>query len=372
MTSTKLATDAEGRPLLVKEGDVEALRREAAVLAVARHPGVVEVASEADGRLVLRWVGGRTLADLQPPVERAAALAASLAATVTDLHSLGVRHGRITPSRVVLDAGGRPVLCGFAGAALRGEDGPTTADDVAGIGLVLRSLVGAEADLEPIPDSRFAPRRAWPGALRRALLTVADQATDDDPARRPSARVLAASIADLLPAPRPVAPSRRRFPTLVAIAAGAVVLGGIGVTSLDRGPTSRAATPVGEAIRAIECPSVEEPAYDHDGDGCPSAVVVDDGVVVVDGTRYGVGRPGDRLAVGDWDCDGAATVAAVRPATGEVFVFDGWAAPTGDVVVPAAARVGGAARLQADDGDGDGCPALVVVDVDGVRTTVPT
>src|SRR5687767_10334318 len=127
--TTRLATDDEGRPVLVKEGDADALAREAAVLAVARHPGVVEVAGEAPGRLVLRWVGTRTLAHLTPPVEQAAVLAASLAATVADLHALGLRHGRITPGRVVLDAAGRPVLCGFAGAALRGEDGPTTADD---------------------------------------------------------------------------------------------------------------------------------------------------------------------------------------------------------------------------------------------------
>src|SRR5688500_16824152 len=104
MVSTRLALDDDGRPILVKDGDPERLRREAEVLAAARHPGVVEVAAEGHGRLVLRFVGTRTLADLRPPVEQAAALAAGLAATVGDLHAMGVRHGRITASRVVLDA----------------------------------------------------------------------------------------------------------------------------------------------------------------------------------------------------------------------------------------------------------------------------
>jgi hypothetical protein len=279
----------------------------------------------------------------------------------------------------VLDGRGRPVLCGFGAAALRGETGPgtpTEADDVAGVGVVLRSLVGADSELEPIPERRLGHRGAWPGALRRALLTVADQATSDDPARRPSARVLAASIAALVPLPPP-ARLRRPVPARVALAGVALVLAAVGVASLDHGAVSVGgrvppAAPEGEAIRAIECEPVTGRALDHDGDGCPSPVRVGHGVVEVDGVRYGVGRPGDVLAVGDWDCDGATTVAAVRPSTGEVFVFDRWAAPSGAVVVPALTHVTGAVRAQADDGDGDGCPDLVVIDGAGHRTTVPT
>ena len=35
--------------------------------------------------------------------------------------------------------------------------------------------------------------------------------------------------------------------------------------------------------------------------------------------------------MGDWNCDGVATVAVVRPGSGEVFVFDGWAATGADL-----------------------------------------
>lgn len=408
MVSTRLGTDDDGRPVLVKEGDPEALAREAAVLAAARHPGVVEVASEAPGRLVLRWIGSRTLADLRPPVEQAARLAAALAATVADLHALGIRHGRIVPGRVVLDVRGRPVLCGFGGAALAGEPGPSPADDVAGVGVVLRCLAGADAELEPIPEQRFVRRRSWPGALRRALLTVADQATDDDPARRPTARSLAATLADLVPEPddralRPSprargvhaatpaepapaspppgerdAPPRRRPPVLVGAAAAAALVAFLAMSAADGAsvpaaldqPPPEPSPGTGDELRMVACDPVAGTAVDHDGDGCPSTVVVGPGVVEVDGTRYGVGEPGDVLAVGDWDCDGVGTVAAVRPGTGEVFVFDRWASRSEDAVAGAVTTVPGASTVRADDPDGDGCPRLVVVDVDGETTEV--
>jgi eukaryotic-like serine/threonine-protein kinase len=41
--------------------------------------------------------------------------------------------------------------------------------------------------------------------------------------------------------------------------------------------------------------------------------------------RFSVGRPGDQLLLGDWDCDGSDTLALYRPATGRVFRFNGWA-----------------------------------------------
>ena len=376
MVSTRLALDDDGRPILVKEGDPERLRREATVLEAARHPGVVEVTAEADGRLELRFVGTRTLADLRPRVEQAASVAAALAATVADLHAIGVRHGRITPSRVVLDSSGRPVICGFGAAALRGEPGPSPADDVAGVGVVLRSLVGTDAELEPIPDRRLGRHRPWPGALRRGLLTLADQATADDPARRPSARALAAAIAELVPSP-PEPGARRSRPVppraLAAVAAGVIVVVAAAI-SLDRGSPLDAAPaqPVepGPPLRAIECPPVVGAAFDHDGDGCPSPGVIADGVIEVGGVRYGVGREGDVLAVGDWDCDGTDTVAAVRPATGEVFVFDDWAQPSDQLVVSATTTVTGAVDAEATDPDGDGCADLVVVDGSGGRTAV--
>jgi hypothetical protein len=87
--------------------------------------------------------------------------------------------------------------------------------------------------------------------------------------------------------------------------------------------------------------------------------------VSVAGARWTVGEPGDSVLVGDWNCDGIATVAVLRPASGEVFVFDGWAATGTDLVATAVPSVAGARTAEAVDRDGDGCPELMVSLVDG-------
>ena len=62
---------------------------------------------------------------------------------------------------------------------------------------------------------------------------------------------------------------------------------------------------------------------DIDGDGCAEEIRIGAGFVSADGTRYPVGDAGDQVAVGDWDCDGIATVALVQP-TGRVYLFEAW------------------------------------------------
>ncbi len=52
------------------------------------------------------------------------------------------------------------------------------------------------------------------------------------------------------------------------------------------------------------------------------------------GHRYGVGAPGDFVPTGDWDCDGRATPAIVRPSTGHVVLFDTWPAPDQRISMP--------------------------------------
>src|SRR4051812_47921402 len=106
----------DGRgPVVVKRpttaGDRADLRREAAALTAARHPGVVALVdrgSDDDGielgrPLRLRWVGPHSLATTAPfaPSE-AATIVSMLADTVADLHDRGLVHTRIRPEHVVL------------------------------------------------------------------------------------------------------------------------------------------------------------------------------------------------------------------------------------------------------------------------------
>ncbi|MGI8939109.1 MAG: hypothetical protein ACR2JF_13035 [Iamia sp.] len=121
------------------------------------------------------------------------------------------------------------------------------------------------------------------------------------------------------------------------------------------------------------CPAVPaSPAADIDGDGCPDALRIEDQRISADGTTWIIGRPGDALAVADWDCDGTATVASLRPSTGEVFVFERWVTSGDELTVPAATTLPWADSLRAVDDDGDGCAQLTAVGDDGRTVTVPT
>jgi hypothetical protein len=76
--------------------------------------------------------------------------------------------------------------------------------------------------------------------------------------------------------------------------------------------------------------------------------------------RYALGRPGDRLLVGDWACDGREAAALYRPSTGEVLRFDRWATP--EDPTPTAERqatgiVDGTARIVRDGA----CDEVVVL-----------
>ncbi|MGH9085045.1 MAG: hypothetical protein ACRDYW_06295 [Acidimicrobiales bacterium] len=70
--------------------------------------------------------------------------------------------------------------------------------------------------------------------------------------------------------------------------------------------------------------------------------------------------------MGDWACQGAPVPAVLRPSTGEVFVFPGWAGEDA-VTVTATTTVAGARDLVVDH-DEHGCPVIEIVRGDGART----
>jgi hypothetical protein len=346
-------------------GDAAArLRREGERLAQASHPGVVSLVRSApcgDGWELVVAHRGRPLAGLEPLAPgQVAAIVAGVAATLADLHEIGVVHGRLDASHVLVGDHGRAVLCGFGagGGSARAED------DVAGVGRLVTELLGADEQLEPIPDRRWRARR-WNGWERRALLLLADQATADEPRRRPTARRLAAAITEAIPAAdvglavlddpaqseaiEPVGsesdaaggPRARRTPALALAVAGAV-FAALAVARL-RGPDSTAVAP-----RDAEVPSTDVEV----------AATVPGNIMVADGKRYRVGQEGDHLLVGDWRCDGQPTPAAFRPSTHEVFVFDRWTAEEALSVEATATVAGGVSMV--GERDGHGCMTLSV------------
>lgn len=70
---------------------------------------------------------------------------------------------------------------------------------------------------------------------------------------------------------------------------------------------------------------------DTAGIGCLSTGVYADGVLTIrlhptapQPRRFALGRPGDALFLGDWNCDGIATPALVRSSTGATLYYDTW------------------------------------------------
>jgi hypothetical protein len=145
---------------------------------------------------------------------------------------------------------------------------------------------------------------------------------------------------------------------LALAAGGTVTTTGDGTRHQDS-PAPGSLPAAAGSPRSGDCPGAEPPAADVDGDGCPEPVRVNGRLVDVSGRRWTLGEPGDLAAVGDWDCNGSASPALLRPATGDVFVFDRWAADE-PVTVHALDSVGsGAGAVQARR-SAAGCDALVV------------
>ncbi len=392
---------------------VERLEHESAVLVRAGHPGIVEVVglnhpSDGEAELDTIWVGSHSLETMHC---RSAAQLASLmigaTTTVADLHELGIAHGGIRASRVLVRDEGNPVLCGFGHAVelhdldQRDRDAVVSAD-VEALGRMTQLLLDRDVGHEPTPDRRIrtilGPRR-WPSGQVRALSAVAAAATSED-AARPSARLLSTMYRDAVPdvtvrdgstaepaessppldhpgllgsdqdeEPDPFerlrtgassGPGERtwlRGRAGLALA-GTVALGGIAlaglsvagspdgnrldatsdssVSSEDRPSATAPAGTLGSVPPTTALSSALPPTTALPTTAQPPATrppvtpTADDvsleGQHVEWGDRqWTVGNPGDRLFLGDWDCDGSATIALLRDDTGDVFVFAGWA-----------------------------------------------
>lgn len=343
-----------------------ALLAEAAILARATHPGVVELVSvTVDGR---PWdptvapdgpVGEVTVRTTRPgrpltglgslPTEEVAGLVAALATTLADLADMGIHHGNLTAEAILVDGTGTPRLRRFA------PGGGSAAGDVAALGRLLTSLVGPATT---VPRGWWRPVRD--GAERaRALALLGDRCQSDDPTLALSALDLAAAVTTVVPdarlpaGARGTAPpgSRGRSPRWVAAGVLAVVVAG-------------AATRLGAPGRPGDPPPPSTPTTA----GYRTATVLDDGTITHEGGRYGIGGPGDEVIVGDWSCDGTATPALLDRRRGLVFVFGRWP-DDGPLSAPAATTAAAGERLGARAGRPCGPPVLI--GADGAARDVP-
>ena len=137
-------------------------------------------------------------------------------------------------------------------------------------------------------------------------------------------------------------PRRRGRLTAVGAAVGvaALVTVALAGAAIARGSGGDADATRPAADRP-DCAPATRPAADVDRDGCPESLLVDGSTIDAGVARWTLGEPGDMVTVGDWDCDGEASAALLRPASGDVFVFGTWAELDQPVTVSAVDQVVG-------------------------------
>lgn len=401
----------------------ERVPREASDLRVARHPGVVELVDAVGDVLRTQMVDARPVAQLAPlPAAEVAGLAAAVAATVGDLHELGVVHGGIDASHVLVTTDGRPLLCSLG-------RGGHPAEDVAAIGrLVTFLLVQAPPEerrrlglgLGRLGRERLGSMLAPP--VGPTLATLAAEAMADDPAGRPTAHALADAIRRRIPGARlpgavparetvvPLSPSpsvgstlerpggtrRRAVPAIGGAFAGLAVLAAVlaGLTLAGawvlsrhsgneapaivesaggrRSPARSAAAPARLAPDGAPPPAPAPAPGTSTTPASPTTTAVAtrvwpaervelrDGVLTYGASRYALGQPGDAVVAGDWDCRGKPSLAVLHTSSGHIFAFDGWPEDEQTLTARPVGRVDRAVDLRVVDLDGDGCHELEV------------
>lgn len=127
----------------------------------------------------------------------------------------------------------------------------------------------------------------------------------------------------------------RNFALLLFITGIVLTAAGL-VSLLDRAPTKPSPVHSQSAASPGSCPQ-RQPAVspqinsadtwldvDIDHDGCSERVRLHGTTLTVNGASYTLGKPGDLIRFGDWDGDGIATPAVIRPKSGSIFVFQSW------------------------------------------------
>lgn len=361
------------------------LLREVAILRAAAHPGVVPIIRWETGpppALLVSYVGVRTLdRQLHLPLWRIAAIGASVARTIADLHQRGIALRALDPESITLDGEVQPVLCDLSAATTD----PSPEDryaDIAALGALLVHLVerSGTPPTPMVPGLRSASSADT--GVRDALLSLADRADATCAATPWSAERLADLLDPLAAPPR----SRRleRYPAAVAsvaaVVGGVVLLGWPVASESDSAARNEPASIAAEVslavsdaaasttMRDITSPGTNNTVtsardagtkYDDEaatsslpstggcredqllaepigGARCLSDLRVEGATVHTPSGRFVLGDSDDVVLVDDWHCNGSPTAALLRRPEGEVYVFDSWSAPATTAAATAA------------------------------------
>ena len=374
VSSTKISHKLiHGQRILVKSAtgrERSRLRHEAEVLGLLHLSALVdmlELKEEDDQTLLLLLDNGpRTLLwPLDMTGEELLRALQRCCTAVEQLHEAGWSHGSLRPEHVLLGARGRPKLCSLgdsqpllhlsnekAAAAIQGDVDQLAAMFAHVANFQIASMSRADR-WRWRQQSRTLRQIAELNETSTTALTTSELATAVGELRsrsiNPLRRRSRATNRRATPTPGPA----RGLVTLGAAAAGIALLfsAGFALTASSKTPSqtdsAQAAPRLPDAsTSATTVPATTLPdssgggcglwpmlnngsgqGVDIDGDSCPDDVEIAGQFITVDDLTYQVGLPQDRLAVGDWDCDGRATALLLRPSTGELFEFSAWAKP---------------------------------------------
>src|SRR4051812_2150028 len=293
------------------EDEAARVRHEADVLGRLRHPGIVDLRETGDDDsqpwLQTAAITGPSLESLRHDESAITSLIAPLATTLADLHDLGSSHGAVDAAHVLLHHDGRPVLCSLGRSQPTSPRHEAAAGDVRALAELMFDLLGdppaASDRLEAVRTARPLPRQSL-STLRR----VGAAAIDPVWTNRPLARDLADAAWEATWSPMaPHQPRRRHLPVRVPSPRAMATLAAVVVVGAS------AAWLSGAGGRP---PRPKLAAQHVTSDARTSSSVEHDGV------RYGVGTAGDTVITGRFDCDNET--AAVRTASGGLFIFDHW------------------------------------------------
>ena len=332
------------RKVAGSDADRKRLEREARILRSAAHPGVVRLIEVAGGgppsELIVSRVEGGDLRALDRGLDwsEIAGLGAALATTVADLHHIGFVHGAIRAEHVLLDADGRPVLCGFGEAICvrdRAEARSALREDVVALAHLLLELGdgnpprGLNAALLSSRSRRRLAGALDARALARALVRAEPAArlpgSSDPPSRAVSAR------------------GGEHGRNRAVIRFGVLVAFALGLTGSVIGTRSLLASGGrGEALAG--CPPADR--------GCLGRSVVSGSVLRSPIGAFSLLGPAGIEVSGRWDCGSIALPAVLDLARGNVWVFDGWPSDPSGVSARLLEKVPGAAELRVVPGSG--------------------
>jgi hypothetical protein len=349
---TKSATTDEERRRLAAEADI---------LIAAAHPGVVRLVEIRGGdppsELVTAEVKGGSATRMERPLEwtKIAGLGASLATTLADLHELGIVHRRVGHDHVLLDDGGRPVLCGLGKATLHPDVAHAESDSVVDL-VALVALLGSLGDGRPpreiarLLNSASRPRRGPRRMNARRFAREMVRACPDArlPSANPDPPIPGNETSPIPTFGQRIGPLHRRHPSrriallLVMIA---VISAGVGFATNHGSAVPRPST---------ACPSVDQ--------GCTGHAVAAGSVLAGPSRSFVLLGITGVAVLGRWRCSGSSTPAVLDSSSGRVWVFGDWPTGTGGSAARLVGHVEQATGLRSLPGSGrtSRCDSLVV------------